>query len=232
MARIQTNLGLTLMLLLGACAPLSTSVPVQIMPTFVEPEAENIPRPNEAYPTAQAAETGASRSVSGFLVSLNRAWRDGKQINAELCFTLPDTSDWTIWEAHFEYGGNSISEFGSAFLRKSESQDAQPAERCDVLTFYVPPDADLTGSSLTVEAVGAYPSVEEYCSVFLPKIQQTLSDRATGITVDCPPADGSVSLQITGKPEGMSQEEAEQLVFSDEYYTVRGPWSFPVTFDQ
>jgi hypothetical protein len=30
----------------------------------------------------------------------------------------------------------------------------------------------------------------------------------------------------------MSQEEAEQLVFSDEFYTVRGPWIFPVTFSQ
>ena len=27
----------------------------------------------------------------------------------------------------------------------------------------------------------------------------------------------------------MSQEEAEQLVFSDEFFTIKGPWEF--TFD-
>jgi hypothetical protein len=51
------------------------------------------------------------------------------------------------------------------------------------------------------------------------------------ITLDCP-IDGVMGLQIAGLPEGMTQEEAEQLVYSDEFYTVRGPWSFPVTFDQ
>ena len=165
-------------------------------------------------------------------MSLRKAWRDGKQVNAEVCFSLPDSSDWTIWAAHYEYGGTVISEFSSAFLSKSESQAGQPAERCDQISFYVPPDADLSSSSLTVESVGAYPDADEYCSLYMPKIQQTLSDRGIAITLDCPEVDGVASLQIAGKPAEMSQEEAEQLVFSDEFYTVRGPWSFPVTFSQ
>jgi chemotaxis protein histidine kinase CheA len=66
----------------------------------------------------------------------------------------------------------------------------------------------------------------------MPKIQQTLNDRGAGITLDCPIVDGAMSMQIVAKPDGMSQEEAEQLVFSDEFYTVRGAWTFPVTFSQ
>ena len=219
-----------LVLVLAACAPVGPAP--QVLPTFV-PTAEAVqPAPNESYPTAQAAEQNESQSSGGFSMNLRRAWRDGKQVNADLCFTLPDSSDWTVWAAHYEYGGNSISEFSSAFLSKEEGQGGQPAQRCDELSFYVPPDADLSGSTLTVESVGAYPSMDEYCSVYMPKIQQSLVERGIAITLDCPEVDGVPSMQIMSKPEGMTQDEAEQLVFSDEFYTVRGPWTFPVTFNQ
>ncbi|MFH1185575.1 MAG: hypothetical protein V1755_11160 [Chloroflexota bacterium] len=222
--------GLTLTVVLGACAPVPATQ--QVLPTFVLQVDSALPEPNEAYPTAQASESSASQSVSGFSLNLRRAWRDGKQVNAELCFTLPDSSDWTVWAAHYEYGGTSISEFSSSFLTKDEGPAGQASQRCDQLSFYVPPDADLSASSLTVESVGAYPNADEYCSLYMPKIQQALTERGTSITLDCSIVDGTMSMQIVGKPEGMSQDEAEQLVFSDEYYTVRGPWIFPVTFAQ
>jgi hypothetical protein len=230
MVRAMTVWVAILILVLGSCAPMPPAQ--QVLPTFVSQAEVTLPEPNEAYPTAQASESNASQSVSGFSLNLRRAWRDGKQMNAELCFTLPDSSDWTVWEAHYEYGGTSTSEFSSVFLSKEEGQAGQPSQRCDQLSFYVPPDADLSASSLTVESVGAYPSAEEYCSLYMPKIQQTLNDRGAGITLDCPIVDGAMSMQIVAKPDGMSQEEAEQLVFSDEFYTVRGAWTFPVTFSQ
>jgi hypothetical protein len=198
----------------------------------VAPAGEVAPAPAEAYPTALAAESSASETVSGFSLNLQRAWRDGKQVNAELCFTLPDASDWTIWAAHYEYEGTQIAEFSSSFLSEQEGADGQPSERCDQLTFFVPPDADLSASSLTIESVGAYPTIDEYCSVYMPKIQQQLNDRGIEISLDCPEVDGATVFQIAEKPEGMSQEEAEQLVFSDEFYTVNGPWTFPVTISQ
>jgi len=214
-------------LALVSCGPAS---PVQqILPTFIAPAEGVVPAPNEAYPTAQASESNTSQSVSGFSLNLRRAWREGKQVNAELCFTLPDSSDWTVWEAHYEYGGTSVSEFSSAFLSKEEGQSGQGPQRCDQLSFFVPPDADLSSSSLTVESVGAYPSAEEYCSLYMPKIQQKLDERGVGITLECQVVDGASSMQIVDKPEGMSQDEAEQLVFSDEFYTVRGPWIFTVS---
>ena len=106
-----------------------------------------VPEPNEAYPTAQASESSASQSVSGFSLSLRKAWRDGKQVNADVCFSLPNSSDWTIWAAHYEYGGTVISEFSSSLLSKEEAQPDKPAQRCDQISFYVPPDADLSASS-------------------------------------------------------------------------------------
>ncbi len=231
MARVLVTAFIVTLLGSAGCGP--TPASQQVLPTFVAPETAQqgaVPEPNEAYPTSQASESSASQSVSGFSLSLRKAWRDGKQVNAEVCFSLPDSSDWTIWAAHYEYPGTVMSEFSSAFMSKSESQAGQPAERCDQISFYVPPDADLSASVLTIESVGAYPDADEYCSLYMPKIQQTLNDRGIAITLDCPNIDGVASLQIADKPADMSQEEAEQLVFSDEFYTVRGPWSFPVTF--
>lgn len=232
MARIRIATLLIVTFLLSACAPaLPNPVPQPILPTFIAPATEVTAAFNEAYPTAQAIEANTSQTVSGFSMNLLRAWRDGKEVIAEICYSLPDSSDWTIWDAHFEYGGTSVSEFSSAFLG-NEGGEGASSRRCDQLSFYVPPDADLSASSLTVESVGAYPSAEEYCTVYMPKIQQTLLERGTNIALDCPTIDGAMSLQIVGKPDGMSQEEAEQLVFNEEFYTVRGPWSFPVTFEQ
>jgi hypothetical protein len=39
-------------------------------------------------------------------------------------------------------------------------------------------------------------------------------------------------MQIITRPDSMSQEEAEQIVYSDEFYTVKGPWSFTFNLGQ
>ena len=231
MSRLFAVLGLIGMLGLAACGP-AAPLPA-ILPTFLpaqgsQPTAEI----NQAYPTEQAQQSNASKTVSGFSVDLQRAWRDGKQVYADTCFSLPDASDWTIWDAHLEYGGQSISEFSSSMVSKQDAAGGQPGQRCDLLGFYVPPDADLSAASLTIESLGAYPSQDEYCTLYMPKIQQALKQRGIDITLDCANTNGSLAMQISQKPASMSQDEAEQLVFSDEFYTVKGPWTFPVTFSQ
>lgn len=217
-------------LALTACGPAGTG-PV-ILPTILPPQAGPTAEINQAYPTEQAQQASATQTVSGFSVNLQRAWRDGKQVNADVCFTLPDASNWTIWKAHLEYDGQTNSDFSSSMLSRQEFVGGQPGQRCDQLGFYVPPDANLAAASLTIESLGAYPSQDEYCSVYMPKIQQALNDRGIGITLDCSAKSGSMAMEITGKPASMSQDQADELVFSDEFYTVKGPWTFPVTFSQ
>jgi hypothetical protein len=229
MSRILTVLGLISLLALSACGPGAPGP--AILPTFLAPFGAT-PEINAAYPTQQAAQVNTNQTVGGFAINLQKAWRDGKQVNADVCYTLPDASDWTVWNAHLEYGGQSISEFSSQMISRTEAQGDQPGQRCDQLGFYVPPDADLTGASLTIESLGAYPTQDEYCSLYMPKIQQALNDRGVGITLDCSDLNGTLAMQIKSKPESMSQEEADQLVFSDEFYTVKGPWTFAVTFSQ
>ncbi len=228
MSRTLAVLGLVVVLALAGCAPGGTNG--LILPTFVAPGATA--EINSAYPTQQAAQQNTSQTVGGFAINLQRAWRDGKQVNAAVCFTLPDGSDWTIWDAHFDYAGQTVSEFSSSMLSRQDPAGTQPGQRCDQLGFYVPPDADLSSASLTIVSIGAYPTQDEYCSLYLPKIQQAMAERNTGVGVDCTDKGGSMAMEITSKPAAMSQDQAEQLVYSDEFYTVKGPWSFPVTFGQ
>ncbi len=226
MSRYFALFGLIVVLAAAGCAPAAPAV----LPTFVAPGATA--EINQAYPTQQAAEQNSSQTVGGFAINLQRAWQDGKQVNADVCFTLPDASDWTIWNAHFDYAGQTIPEFSSSMLSRQDPNGSQPGQRCDQLGFYVPPDADLSSASLTIELIGAYPTQDEYCSLYLPKIQLAMADRSTGVAVDCKEANGSMTMEITGKPASMSQDEAEQMVYSDDFYTVKGPWSFPVTFSR
>jgi hypothetical protein len=98
--------------------------------------------------------------------------------------------------------------------------------RCDTLTFVVPPDADLSNATIVIDSIAATPREGEYCSVYMPKIQEALLARGIGITLDCVDVNGVLTMQIVSMPPEMTQEQAEQIVYSDEFFAVKGPWTF------
>ncbi|MGB7875146.1 MAG: hypothetical protein WBL25_12240 [Anaerolineales bacterium] len=182
---------------------------------------------SDSYPTAGADSISPNQVIGGIDVSVERAWQEGKQVYADVCFTMPDASDWTIWKASLKYADTVVQEYGGTLVSLQEpGVDGQPGQRCDTLEFYVPPDADLSTVLISIESLAAYPREGEYCTIYMPKIQQTLNDRGIAITLECNEANGAATMQITGKPGTMSQEEAEQIVYSDEFFTVKGPWEF------
>lgn len=230
MSRLFLLVSLVVLLIMTACGPAST--PPVILPTFLPSQGQSTPDINQAYPTKQALLTNSNQTVSGFSVDLQRVWRDGKQVYADLCYTLPDESDWTIWNAEFGYTGQVVSEFSSTMLSKQAAAQGQTGQRCDELGFYVPPDADLSSATLTIDSLGAYPNQDEYCSLYMPKIQQALNDRGVAISLNCSDVNGVMTMQIAHKPDNMSQDEANQMVYSDEFYTIKGPWTFSVALSQ
>jgi hypothetical protein len=211
-------------LLLPACAPFAAPPVVSTDPTaHIDP----------SYPTVESAPVTSSQLASGIEVRVNRAWRDGKQINADVCYTLLDASDWSVYGATLQYADATVIDFGSTLLSLQEPVEGQKGQRCDTLSFFnVPPDADLSAVTITIDAVAAPPRAEDYCTIYMPKIQQTLSERGVAITLNCADVNGVQAMQIVGKPDAMSQEEAEQIVYSDEFYTVKGPWSFTFNLGQ
>lgn len=214
------KISMLILLFVSACGlPVSPQVPpVPALPTaYIDP----------SYPTVQAESVAPVQTSSGIDVQVNRAWRDGKEVNAEVCFTLLDTSDWSIWGASLQYAGGSTIDFGSTMLSLQESAEGRSGVRCDKLSFFnIPPDADLTTAIITVDAIAAPPRAEDYCNIYIHKIQQTLNERGIAIQLGCVDSDGAQIMQIVSRPDTMSLEEAEQIVYSDEFYTVKGPWSF------
>ena len=213
-------------LILAACAPPTPSV---ALPEFVSTATAYI---DPSYPTAQAAISAPNQEASGIQVRMDRAWRDGKNLKADVCFTLPDASDWSIWSASLNYGGSTLQEYGTTLLSLQDSAEGQPGLRCDTLTFVVAPDADLSSATIAIGSIAAYPREGEYCSVYMPKIQQALYERGIGITLECVDVEGTPTMQIANRPPDMTQEEAEQIVFSDEFYAIKGPWTFTFNLDQ
>ncbi len=212
-------------LLLSACN-LAGAPPQQVStgPTaYIDP----------SYPTMESAPVTLMQTTSGIEVRADRAWRDGKQVNVEVCFTLLDASDWSIWSASLQYPGASMIDFGSTMLSLQEPVEGKSGLRCDTLSFLnVPPDADLSSTVITIDAIAAPPRAEDYCMIYMPKIQQTLGERGIAITLNCADVNGVQTMQIASKPDTMSQEEAEQIVYSEEFYTVKGPWSFTFNLGQ
>ena len=211
-------------LLLAACN-LSTVPPaVPAGPTaFIDP----------SYPTMESAPVTELQTSSGIEVRADRAWRDGKQVNVDVCFTLPDTSDWSVLSANLQYPGGSVLDSGSTLLSWQEPVEGQPGQRCDTLAFLnVPPDADLSSMTVTIDAIAAQPRTEDYCTIYMPKIQDALTERGIAITLNCVDTNGVPTMQIVSKPDTMSQEEAEQIVYSDEFYSVKGPWTFTFNLGQ
>jgi hypothetical protein len=199
--------------------------------TVVLPEFISTPTPyiDPSYPTSQAAIESTSQLVNGIQVHIDRAWVDGKNMNAEVCYTTPDASDWSIHAASLNYADVSLDVYGTTLLSVQEAADGRAGERCDTLTFVVPPDADLTRAVITIAAIGTTPRDDEYCSVYMPKIQQAMVERGIGIVLECTEGEGGRTMKIVSLPAEMTQEQAEQVVYSDEFFTVTGPWSFSIT---
>jgi len=212
---------LLLAVFITACAP-SVKQSSVVLPILATSTAYI----DQSYPTAQVELATPNQAANGIDVHMQHVAVEGKNVNADVCFTLPDTSDWGIASASLNYGGTVLQEFGTTQVSIQEPTNGATGLRCDTLTFVVPPDADLSNATIVIDSIAATPRAEEYCSVYMPKIQEAMIDRGTGIVLDCVNVNNSLTMQITSKPAEMTQEQAEALVYSPEFYSVKGPWSF------
>src|SRR5829696_8511968 len=142
---------LLLTLLLVACAPFVAPQPEPALPTaYLDP----------SYPTMESQAVTLSQLSNGIEVHADRAWRDGKQVNVDICFTLLNASAWSVSGATLQYPDATILDFSSTMLSIQEPVEGQAGMRCDTLSFFnVPPDADLSSVTITVDAIAALPRV-------------------------------------------------------------------------
>ncbi|MBI3161821.1 MAG: hypothetical protein HYZ23_04895 [Chloroflexi bacterium] len=216
-----------LAIFITACAP--SAQPAGGLPELFPTATAYV---DPSYPTAQVELAVPNQTASGIDVRMERASVDGKNVNAEVCFTLPDPSDWSIFAASLTYSGILVQEFGTTLVSLQEPSNGQAGLRCDMLTFIVPPDADLSNVTIVIDSIAATPREGDYCSVYMPKIQQAMVDRGTGIALDCIDVNGVLTMQILSIPPEMTQAQAEEIVYSAEFYSVNGPWIFTFNLAQ
>lgn len=216
---------LLLAVFISACGS-SAEQPVVVLPEILAPTVD------PSYPSAQVQLAQPNQTASGIEVRMERAVMDGKSLNADVCFTVPDTSDWSISFASLNYAGTVAQEFGTTLVSLNEPSNGQMGLRCDTLTFIVPPDADLSNASIVIDSIAALPREGEYCSVYMPKIQQAMLERGIGIALDCVDVNGILTMQIMSFPPEMTQQQAEEIVYSAEFYSIKGPWSFSFSLAQ
>jgi len=222
-------------LTLSACYPVVHPYEPEVQPALIFPTPTDLAYIDpSSYPTAQASVSAQNQPVmSGMDVRVDSVTIDGKNLNALVCFSLPDSSDWGILSARLTYGGGILlQEFSTTLVSVQEPINGGAGQRCDTLTFLVPPDADLTNATIVIETIGATPRADDYCAVYMPKIQQALLARGVSIVLQCADVNGAQVMQIVSFPPEMTQQQAEELVYSPEFYSIQGNWEFSFQLSQ
>jgi LysM repeat protein len=170
-------------------------------------------------------------------VRLSNPRRDGDKLLVDTCFNLIDDGDWMIRDAtlRYEQDGEQIEISYDAGILISlrpfttDSEGANPGERCDVLEFPVGQDVPLENASFSVRSLQAYPREGQDCDLYMTRVQPLLTARDTGILISCEsqPHTGGV-VSVIAKPDGMSQEQAQAVVYQafEDATSLRGPWEF------
>ncbi len=219
---------------------------------FAQPEVNS---PHEAPPPAESASSSGLEAVAteeqnrvagltgnqnvqiqrvnDIEVRVTNFRKEGGSVKVDVCFDMPDNADWTLWhtpDTTLKYSNGEVSRFGFEMLSlKQPSAAGEKGQRCDVMYFDVPPEADLSEVTLSIAAIGAEPREGEECAPeYVAALQELLEARGTGIRIGCVQQAWGAGLTVLDKPTIMSQEEAELVVYglSEELITIRGPWVF------
>lgn len=197
-----------------------------------------------------------SQIVEGIEITATNIRRQGNQVLADMCFDIPDGSDWTIWKASLVYPEGTIDSFGLTLIeRRDPSVNGEqqvvrlasgtkevsvvkvegdvPGRRCD--TVYFDGTEKVTGPGVTIQimAVAAQPREGETCSAAnLAKVQRAVESRSPGIVVACESGDGYEGVTLAGWPSALSRAQAEEILYGEDLfldvYGRRGPWVFIV----
>ena len=263
--RIKTSLILTLgvvcLILLAAGLSLKSNQPVEAAGTGRETTETPVKTLETATATVTLDELPQAQTVNGIQIRWMGVQQEEKTLAVNVCFDLPDDSDWTIWDSILTVGEKTYhwTEMAPTKIRKPpvdgmqevwtflpeggvqiESVVSEPnptSYRCETVYFHgatnLPPDVPLM---LTIEALVAVPREGESCSsAYLRKVQDALDARQTGITVKCNEEEYIDGLEVVTKPEAMSQEAAQAYLSNPDFYLDlngrRGPWVFTLTLD-
>jgi hypothetical protein len=197
--------------------------------------------------------------VNGITMLASNFRIENGELNFDLCYDIPDSGDWTVWQANLRTESAEIEMLETALLELRHpavdgiqevitlaESTSEPDEnnglglRCDSIRFFGAV-SDSHHFTITIESILATPSESGVCdATYLARVNAELETYAVGLSAECfiveyEGGGGSSGLEIAAWPETMTQQEAEAILADSDFYMdvhgIRGPWIFNVTFD-
>jgi hypothetical protein len=203
------------------------------------PVSASVPQNAEAGGLSSSGEGESSQVVlsqiaNDLQVTVSNIRREGEQAKADVCFEMPDSSDWALWHTtSLRYGDVESPLGGGKLLEHTPPGEAGSRGRhCDEIYFHnIPASAESPEFTLTIH-LGAYPTEGGICAFYLGDVQSTLDVRGSGIRIACSYEEWGANITIADRPAGMSLEEAEQIAFNDEFFVLPEPWVFTFQLEE
>lgn len=178
----------------------------------------------EVIPGVRVSRSDILSSVNnGIEVKVTNFRKEVNLLSMDVCYTMLDNSDWTIGKVSLKYDQMDISDHSTSLIERQPPSSGQPGYRCDVLSFEVP-NSDLKRITVDIQTLKAEPRENEFCTSYLKKLNDKLTEQ--GIVAGCEQSEGAYGLKLVKKPDFVSQSEAEAKIFSEDYYSSKGPWKF------
>ena len=177
------------------------------------------------------------------------------QLRVDVCFQLPTSEDWLIYNAIARVGDTEIlysesyaietsrtlengqkqtisypSESTGVTVLKAMEEDikGQPDYRCDTISFQLEKDMVVSNATIVLGAIVMSEREGHGCETYLENVQSILDAENTGIRLDCVKQEGGEFTSIAEKPASMSDEEAQRWISEAKrrVSTIEGPWIF------
>lgn len=165
------------------------------------------------------------KNLQGFPLTLRGVFREGENLRASFCYTLPTEDDWQLGhrveDVTLFTGGVEYPQTGGGLISTDGNQ--QGTRRCAYVLFPVPKWQALAEVKITVRRLVTSPKEVPDCDL----AQQKLNRKHIPITFWCSEGDHTWSFQIGTKPDNMTEQQARDLIFFEGIVDyVSGPWIF------
>lgn len=196
------------------------------------------PNENKATPTLSTIQQSQyipetqSQNSQDIKMTVSNFYVEGNHVFVDVCYDLPGKDIWDINIATLEYGGKSTGNFAVEETSIDIAKD-KPTQgiRCLRLDFYdIDANADFSSFTLTIVQLGQISPAEGHeCEEFLARINSNEKVNESGIKVVCEQHPSGTQIKTDYKPDNISDEDANILIYDAMFNLVNGDWVFTAT---
>lgn len=166
------------------------------------------------------------QQANGIAIELNDVQKEGKYVQAAICYQLPSDADWlpgnSADDVVLTIDDKTIPMWGVKLIDWKTAPDGTKAQRCDRLWFPVAAGQDLSHFTVTIKRLVTSVPEQPDCN----KVQEKLTQARTGVLIQCNHVENPFGYTIEQKPTSISEGQVHKLVYDAFSEIVQGPWVF------